>query len=292
MILSGCQFNDSADQNPASLKGDEVSISQNNHQDLLVSLNDIIRNDDADYSIYVNYFEGGEPLEINNQQIRSASMIKVFIMADIYEKIKSKDIKENQELLLTDKDKVGGAGSLSGWPSGSHITVNQLLKLMITESDNTATNMLIDLLGMDDINQYIRNHGYSQTILQRKMMDNQAVKIGHDNFTSSHDLGTFFSRLYQHQIISPEYDEKMIDLLKGQTDTECFPAVLPDYPIAHKTGELERLYHDGGIIYAPAGAYVLVVLTENQKNPRMTLETMREITQIVNDYRKSLSVKY
>lgn len=255
----------------------EAAAVVHDHHDLAVSLRQLVQQDDAQYSVYVDFLDGSRPLLFQNRQVRSASMIKVFILATAMEEEAAGQLDENHELVLRDDMKVGGAGSLCGWADGSRITIKQLLYKMITESDNTATNMLIDYLGMGRINQYIQQHGYTQTKLQRKMMDTEAVQEGRENLTSARDLGIFFSRLYHKQCVTPALDQKMIDILLDQEDTDVLPAACPGSRVAHKTGELDHLYHDGGIVYGPSHDRVIVILTENQDDADLTLKLMKEI---------------
>lgn len=236
----------------------------------------------TDYSIYVNSLDGKKVFIYNDQQFRSASMIKVFILAKAMEEIHDGTLDKEQLITLTEDDKVGGAGSLIGYPDGAEIPIKELLRLMIIQSDNTATNMMIDLLGMDKINEYIQREGYSQSVLNRKMMDPSPVEDNKRNYTSAKDLGTFFTKLYRHQCVSPKLDDEMIALLSEQMDTICFPEALPNRKIAHKTGELMELYHDGGIIYDSQHNYVLCILTDNIQTRYTTISTMQEITQLID----------
>ncbi|WP_432641809.1 serine hydrolase [Acidaminococcus sp.] len=254
-----------------------AAAQAHDHHELAVSLRQLVQQDDAQYSVYVDFLDGSRSLLFQNQQVRSASMIKVFILATAMEKEADGQLDESHELVLRDNMKVGGAGSLCGWEDGSRITIRQLLYKMITESDNTAANMLIDYLGMGRINQYIQQHGYTQTKLQRKMMDTEAVREGRENLTSARDLGIFFSRLYHRQCVRPDLDQKMIDILLDQEDTDVLPAACPGSRVAHKTGELDHLYHDGGIVYGPGHNRVIVILTENQDDAGLTLKLMKEI---------------
>lgn len=99
-------------------------------------------------------------------------------------------------------------------------------------------------------------------------------------------LGRFFTLLYKKKIVSAEYDDKMIDLLKQQTDTECLPQAIKEVSIAHKTGELDHLYHDGGIVYNGDYPFVVCILTENQLNRTYTLINMRRIAKFINQVSK------
>ena len=171
---------------------------------------------------------------------------------------------------------------IAGYRAGTVFSIEELLRQMIAESDNTATNMMIDRLGMTEINGYMRAHGYAASRLQRKMMDAAAVKEGRENITSAKDLGTFFLRLYRSECVGEPYDGKMRDMLFAQTDSECFPQALPGARIAHKTGELDRLYADGGILYGEDGrAMILVLLADDIERRGRAIEMMREIARRV-----------
>lgn len=241
--------------------------------------------DSTRYSLYAAYPQENRPPYIyQSEPMRSASMIKVFLLADAMEKVRDGKLTLDMGITLHSGDKVGGAGVLCGYPSGSVLPLDKVLRLMITESDNTATNLIIDLLGMDDINAYIQRNGYHDTTLARKMMDFAAVNAGRENYTSVVDLGTLFQKIYQHQCVGYEQDEIMLSYLKGQTDTECFPAALPGAVIAHKTGELGGLYDDGGIVYMNNRDMILVIMTERYSSRYRAIETMKAMARSAAQY--------
>lgn len=241
-------------------------------------------NDGTEYAVYLTYPQkSSETFIYNSKPMRSASMIKVFILAAVMEKANRGEINIDETLTLRDSDKVGGSGILAGYSSGTELTLREVMELMITHSDNTATNMVIDRVGMSAINEYIQSRGYNDTILRRKMMDFDAIAAGRENFSSVRDLGNFFTRLYNYECVSEEYDKIMIDFLVKQTDTDCFPAALPDKQIAHKTGALDGLYDDGGIIYSDAGDAVLVIMTENFTGEYNTIQHMKAFARAVVD---------
>ncbi len=242
----------------------------------------ILKKDTTIYSVFVAYpDENKKPYVYNSESMRSASMIKVFILAAAMENVHNGRVDLNDTIVLTPANKVGGAGVISEYEAGTVFSLDKLMQLMITESDNTATNMLIDYLGMDMINNYIQRNGYSDTVLQRKMMDSKAIQEGRENYTSVTDLGNFFIKLYKHELIGYEQDEKMIEYLKGQTDTECFPSTLPNSIIAHKTGELVGMYNDGGIIYNRKKNIVLVIMAENYSSRDKAVSNMKKMTEFV-----------
>ena len=241
-------------------------------------------NDGTEYAVYLAYpTKSNEAFIYNSKPMRSASMIKVFIMATVMDKAQRGELNLDEPVTLRDSDKVGGAGILAGYASGTEFTLREVVELMITHSDNTATNIIIDRVGMSAINDYIKRNGYGDTILRRKMMDFDAVAAGRENFSSVRDLGEFFLRLYNYECVGETYDKIMLDILVKQTDTECFNAALPDKQIAHKTGALDGLYDDGGIIYSDAGDAVLVIMTENFTGEYNTIQHMKAFAQSVID---------
>ena len=242
-----------------------------------------ILNDGSEYAVYLAYPQSSDEVYLyNSQKWRSASMIKVFILATTMEMVKDGNLSLDQQLTLNYYDKVGGAGILGGYPDGSNLSLREVLRLMITQSDNTATNMIIDLVGMDTINDYVREKGYKDTILQREMMDMDAIYSGRENYSSVKDLGNIFLKIYNHKCVSKECDDVMLDFLLGQTDTECFNTALPGLSIAHKTGALAGLFDDGGIIYGgPSGDVILVIMTENFAGESIVIESMKNFARYV-----------
>ena len=236
-------------------------------------------NDGTEYAVYLAYPQKStETFIYNSQQMRSASMIKVFIMATIMEKVKLGEISLDEPLTINYENQVGGAGILAGYGTGTQLPLRKVMELMITHSDNNATNMLIDRVGMGTINEYIQRNGYTDTYLGRKMM----MFMGGENYSSVRDLGNFFLRLYHYDCVGEEYDKIMLDFLAGQTDTDCFPAALPGVQVAHKTGALSGLYDDGGIIYSPQGHAILVIMTENYTGGEYTtIQHMKAFTRSV-----------
>lgn len=252
---------------------------QQAHQRLANNIRKLMQQDsETAYAVYVDFLDESDSIVINPVKMRASSMIKVFILSKAMEEVRDGRITPEQEMILEPSMKVGGAGSLNSRPDGSVVTVGELTKLMITESDNTATNMLIDLIGMDRINEYIQREGYTDTVLQRKMMDDAAIRVENDNFTSVKDVGTWFKKVYRHECVSKELDDQMIRLLLQQQSKECLPNALSDsHKIAHCTGELVSLYHDGGIVYTPAGNYIVCIMTEHQSLHSKAMRIMQQI---------------
>ena len=177
----------------------------------------------------------------NSQPTPSASVIKVFIMSYIYNQ------RDSGKLQLTD--------SVAGEPLSYWVT------LMIQNSDNAATNVLINHFGMSTLNAYFASQGYQDTKLERLMLDNAARARGLDNYTSLNDCMSFLKRLYEGKSAS---DQEMLTIMKGQQTRTKIPSQLPaGTVVANKTGELDDVESDIGIVYKPNAPFAMVVLTHD-----------------------------
>ncbi|MDF2501426.1 MAG: per1 [Anaerosporomusa subterranea] len=233
------------------------------------------------YSIELVLPDLGMGLRHNPIVLPSASLIKVFIMAEAFHRasIGCLDLSDSAE--VTPTVRVGGAGPLEHAAYGTSIKLLELIELMITESDNTATNILIRILGMDSVNKLAYTIGCHNTLLGRHMMDFTARAAGRDNFTSPTDMNILLGRLYANDCINPDSSQAMLAILLRQTDKCKLPLLLPPGTvIAHKTGELDGIEHDSGIIYGQT-PYILTIMTENLPNEEQGRQTIAELSRIV-----------
>lgn len=205
--------------------------------------------------------EGGGFSVDSGVAMRSASMLKVPILCCLLEEAAAGNISLNETRAVASEDVVGGTGT--GLYAGEVLTVERLAQLMIAESDNTASNTLISLLGKDRINAYFQANGLDQTVLNRSFM---ASNASGDNLTSARDLATLFKRIATNDIGSANLCWLAQSMLRQQSDDDGMPQGLPaGMKAGHKTGSLPLARHDGGIIYNASGQpqCVLVVMTED-----------------------------
>ncbi|WP_234734901.1 serine hydrolase [Tellurirhabdus bombi] len=186
-----------------------------------------------------------------DERIPAASVIKLPIMVEAMEWVKNGRLALDSLHLLLESEKVGGSGILHTYPPNSRVTYRELVTLMMTHSDNMATNILIRKLGMDQINQRIRAMGLSQSQLNRVMIDTAAVKRGIENYVTTREMNTILTKIYKKKLVTPSLCEQMIDILKQNKDTKAIASLLPaTTAIAHKTGTLTYVRGDVGIVYA------------------------------------------
>lgn len=268
------QKKESAKEQPKVLKIAERGSDQ---EALCADVSAILAEKASDCSIFLlRPREEKEPLLYQSHAMQPASMIKLFVLVYAMQQEKDGTFSLAEPLSITEENIVGGAGQISWYDRGKQLTAEQLLERMITDSDNTATNILIDRLGIENIDGYIRQKGYGDTRLQHKMM---LSNHGLPNLSSVKDIGTLLSRIYCGECVDYEHDEKMLQILARQKDKECLPAALPAFLVANKTGEVRGIYADGGIAWSEAGDLILVVMDENSRDRTQTIALFQQIAQ-------------
>lgn len=218
-----------------------------------------------------------------DEVVSSFSLIKVFILAEAVRRIRCGELALDTEIDVKASDVVDF--SVLVFLKERAYTLEELLRLMIVYSDNTATNVLIDYLGYDDINKHIRDLGFEKSLLQRKMMDFEAKKEGRDNLTTAGEMAEFLERLYRKELLGAEADELMLDIMKGQADETDMRLHLPDeLPIARKSGEGDCLNHEIAIVFAESTDYIFCFLSWNGPDNNQTRQLMSDTSKIVYDF--------
>jgi beta-lactamase class A len=202
-----------------------------------------------------------------NKPQRAASDIKFYIMATVFQNVKDGKLNLADEYTLADSDKVGGTGVLQNMTGGTKISYQDLVKDMMTQSDNTASNVLIEKVGgLSAVNREIKKLGLPDTKMNRMLMDTKKLSAGQDNMTSVQDMATFLEKLYHHQVVSKQYDQEMLQLMTENTNHTKLPAkVDSNITVYNKTGEFESygVQNDAGIFKKGNKAIIITVMSEN-----------------------------
>lgn len=227
----------------------------------------------------------GESFSVHgDRSVHSASTIKLVIMAELMSRVQAGSLSLEETITVTAEMKTGGDGILKELEPGHSFSLREIMTLMIIVSDNQATNILIDLLGMDAINRRAEAMGLKQTVLGRKMMDSEAKKQGRDNFISANDMAAILQAIYHGTLIDAEASKVMLEILLRQQQNGRLQLYLPEeLPMAHKCGDLDFLENDGGIIYAPEHPYILVVLTSEMPSNKEGREVIGTVSKLVYD---------
>lgn len=209
----------------------------------------------------------GQPAVIwHNQPQRAASVIKLYILATVYQRVAAGKLDLDRHYVLKASDQVGGSGTLQSLPAGTRLTYRDVTERMITVSDNAASNIMIHAVGgLDGVNAEIKSLGLRQTKLNRYLMDTAALKAGHDNVTSVSDVASLLRRLAKHELVSARASRAMLAILKGTANHTKLPHALPAAAtVYNKTGEFDTygVQNDAAIIQNQHGTIIVVVLAE------------------------------
>lgn len=235
--------------------------------------------------------KAGEVIYARNDTnvVAAASTIKVPVLMEFYVQVEQKRYKEKQKYKLTEEDKVGGSGDLQ-YEAPQEITYRKLAEEMIRVSDNTATNILIEQVGGNNINRFLAYHGLKNTRLRRKMMDFQAVLNGKQNTTTPAEMNQLLLILLKGNLLKEKYHKEIIKILLGCEDFITFQAQLPGVPIAHKTGTLDYIRGDVGIFFGTE-PFILSVFVENFESYLQAEKIISDLGKITFDYMELSSTK-
>jgi beta-lactamase class A len=161
---------------------------------------------------------------------------------------------------------------------GLQPTWSDLATLMITVSDNVATNVIVDRLGMETIQTWIDKAGLTDTRLERRMMDRAAMNAGRGNWTSAVDIETLLSAIAAGSCVSGEASRRMRGALEAQQIQDRLPRRLGDgVHVANKTGNFADVTHDAGIVTCPGGTLVIAVLTQGMRPAWQAMDAIADI---------------
>ena len=197
----------------------------------------------------------------------SASLTKIPLMAACFLAANEDRLKLGRNIELKSSDKLSGSGMLKNMNPGTIFTVEELIGLMIYDSDNTATNILTNIVGVDYLNNSFNAFGLKNTKLSRKIADYHARDRGIENYTTPEDISFILEQIYRRSLVNKDVSERCLKLLKLQRMNDRISKYLPvDITIAHKTGLEQNVCHDAGLVFTSEGDFLICVLTKH-KNP-------------------------
>jgi len=197
----------------------------------------------------------------------AASLIKVPILIAAFYKMKDGQLSLDEKLTISRRNRVGGSGSLKWRPDGTKLKVRDLLLYMINESDNTATKMILERLGLGYVQQQFPRMGLLYTGIYEEGMSLKGGRVAHENYTTAREMTMLLEKIYKGEAVDKASSEYMMEILKHPKAAQSRLAKgLPTgWEIAHKTGLLRQACHDSAIFLTPNGDYTMTVLTgQNQ----------------------------
>ena len=187
------------------------------------------------WSLYLKRMDTEQVIGVHaDEKMVAASLIKLFVAGEFF--------RQTDENML-DIEKYG-----------------RLPDAMINVSDNGAANTLINAVGMDNVNKFAQEHGFTETEINRRMLENN----GTENYTSAKDCGVMLEQILAGKYVNPKASERILQALKDQQRTGKIPAGIPsEVPTGNKTGELSYVDNDAAIVWAPSCTYILCIMSSD-----------------------------
>ena len=249
-------------------KAVENPIRDGEWQAMVASLENLAYNYSGHVGIYIKDLNSDKVWEYNPDRLfPSASLIKVPIMIAVCDKIKGGELSLDTQIKLTRRDRAGGSGSLKWVREGTSLSVMEIIYKMITESDNTATRMLLDYAGMDYFQKAFERMGLVYTKIYPEGFSLTSGWVARENYTTAREMAGLMERIYKGEVVDRNLSEFMLEVLKHNKSRSRLRKGLPlGWEIGHKTGLLRRSCHDVGIVFSPRGDYLISVLTSEVPN--------------------------
>jgi len=227
----------------------------------------------------VDLTDGHNYLLHANDVFPQASSIKICVLAELYRQAQQGKLKLTDLYTVDAADLVPDSDIMNGLTPGvTRITLRDLATMMVAVSDNSAANVLIDRVGMENVNAFLSAQGLRDTRLRRKMMDLKAAAEGRENISTPSEMAKLLQALFRGEILNKEMTDDFFKMLS--THKESFiPRNLPEgLKIANKPGELEGVRNDSGVIFVDKRPYILCVMTTYLRRERDGEEAISNVS--------------
>lgn len=228
-------------------------------------------------AVAVKHLDTGESFAHHDRDpMPTASLIKFPVMIEAYRQANEKTVDLDGFITLRKEDKVPGSGILTAnFSDGSTLALRDAIRLMIVFSDNTATNLVLDKIGIGSTAAVMEKMGHPDTKIHSKVyrrdtsvFPERSKEFGLGSTTAADMIG-LFEKLHKGEIVSPEASKEMIEVLKACDDHDKFPRFLPQGArVAFKTGSVDAARTAAGILYTPTGPVAVCVLTNDNGDKR------------------------
>lgn len=215
-----------------------------------------------------------------------ASTIKIAVLAGLYDQADSGKLRLADLYTVRAEDMVQDSDILGGLTPGvTRPTLRDLATMMMAVSDNGATNVLIDRVGMENVNATLRKLGLKVTKLQRRMMDLKAAGEGRENISTPREMMTLLRLIHEGRLLSPELTKDFFAMLGTHKSDGHLQKYLPDWHIvASKHGWLEGVRNDCGIFFVPGRPYIVCGMFTYLKDEKQGEESLARVGRLAYDY--------
>src|SRR5215217_277818 len=232
-------------------------------------------------NIFARNLDTGETYALNaDERVRTASTIKIAVMIEAYARVAEGKAKWTDEVVLTKEKKVSGSGILFELSDGLKLTLRDAINLMMILSDNTATNLVLDVLTTDAVNARMESLGFKQIKIMRKVGSGGESMAGKNpenkkfglGFATPREMVLVMEKLEGGDIISPAASKEMIDLMKREQGRNAIGRSLWNVPMASKYGALDRLRSAVGILYTKNGKIAMALSCDDMPDTMWSVD--------------------
>jgi beta-lactamase class A len=260
-------------------------------QKLQQELRDVDGKLDGVLGLAVKDLTSGDEFLIHGDEIMpQASSIKIAVLANLYLQAQQGKLKLTDEYVVRKEDLVSGSDIMLGLTPGvTRLTLRDLATMMVAVSDNSATNVLIDRLGMENVNAMLAKMGLHATQLRRKMMDLKAAGEGRENVSTPREMMFLLETIFRGKLLNPQMTEDFLKMLSTHKESALLRGLPEDAVAANKPGELEAVRNDSGIVLIKNRPYVLCVMTTYLRDEKEGSAAIQKISALTYSYFDRLS---
>lgn len=248
-------------------------------------------------SLFAKNLDTGETYAFNpDDRVRTASTIKIAVMIEAFARVAEGKIKWTDEVVLTKDKKVSGSGILTELSDGLRLTLRDAANLMMILSDNTATNLVLDVLTTDAVNARMESLGFKNIKIMRRIGSGGESSAGKDPENKKYGLGMatpremvlVMEKLERGEVISAAASKEMIDLMKREQGRNAIGRSLWNVPMASKYGALDRLRSAVGILYTKKGKIAMAISCDDMPETMWSVDNpayllMSRLSEVISE---------
>jgi beta-lactamase class A len=245
-----------------------------------ITIRDIDQHLDGVMGIAIEDLTTGERFFLHEDEVfAQASSIKITVLANLYLQAQQRKLKLTDLYTVQSSDLVPDSDIMNGLtPDVTRVTLRDLATMMVAVSDNSATNVLIDRVGMQNVNAMLDSLALTHTRLRRKMMDLKAAKEGRENVSTPREMMQLLDAIYRGKVLNKASTADFFKMLSTHKDSFIPRDLPPDLEIANKPGELEAVRNDSGIVFVEGRPYVICVMAAFLRNERDGEEAISKVS--------------
>src|SRR5215469_595950 len=249
-------------------------------QKLEASIEQVDQQLDGVMGIAIEDLTNGDHYFLHEDEVfAQASSIKITVLANLYLQAQLGKLRLTDLYTVQASDLVPDSDIMNGLTPGvTRITLRDLATMMVAVSDNAATNVLIDRVGIENVNAMLDSLGLTHTRLRRKMMDLEAAKQGRENISTAREMMSLLDAVYHGKLLNRESTNDFFKILSTNKDSFIPRDLPPDLKIANKPGELEAIRNDSGVVFVEGRPYVICVMTGYLRNEREGEEAISKVS--------------